>query len=208
MILFIAGLILYLRREIQQKPFASFWLCGTFLYLLLFFSLNVRHDYYQLPFLALISFFIAEPLTFLAVVLRSLRLRTAIVSLLMGLLLWQSLQICSAFYYRIDWGRVIAGNIIQNNSQQQDLIIAATPESDVRDPRLLYASRRHGFSIDAKSLTSDLLRKLQENGARYVAILQRPNDPVPAALHGLQFIRYSISTPRRQIALLYWAPLK
>jgi hypothetical protein len=76
-------------------------------------------------------------------------------------------------YYKIDEISIEAGNIINANTPENCLLIAATafPDTDCHDPRVLYRAKRIGWSINLKDMTEDLIYKLKKIGATHLAII-------------------------------------
>lgn len=175
----IAGLLMA-RRSQRAAVFFGWWLLGAVIGLLIFFNLNVEHDYYSIPFLAVVAFFAAH---FLDTLLDALHRRWGGVAWLpvslIGLaLLGSSVWLAETTYYRIDWIRVKAGEIIKRDTPPGSLIIAASTETVFLDPRMLYLSKRNGWSVEATQLTTGIVEALRKEGAQYVAVLY-PAIPLP-----------------------------
>jgi 4-amino-4-deoxy-L-arabinose transferase-like glycosyltransferase len=205
-ILCIAGFLAHIVKR-RKERFMVVWLVGVIVYLLLFFPLNVRHNYYQIPFLALGSFFIAET----AHAILGLPVKRSISFLLMLIVLsalfWQSWRFSNRVYYRLDLLRVTAGKLIEKNTNLTNLILTSSADSDPRDPRLLYAARRHGFSVAEMHLNQEVLDSVRKAGIKYLALLRHHDQHFPDALKSLSFTRYVISINNRPVGLLYLAEL-
>jgi len=206
-ILCVAGFIAYILKR-RQERFILLWLLGAILYLVLFFPLNVRHDYYQIPFLALASFFIAESIcVILELPIRRQWIRPVLALLLLTSLFWQSWTFSNRVYYHVDWLRIAAGRLIEENTKAKDLVLTIAADSDPRDPRLLYAARRHGFSVAEMHLNQEILENLRKEGVKYLAVVRHNDRNFPDVLKSLSFTRYVISINKQPVGILYWTRL-
>ncbi len=153
------------------------WILGALLYLLVFFPLNVIHDYYQMPFLAPAAMLIGLGADAAWSALPDLSGMSAGV-LVFGLFLVLALvAVVPLGYYRIDWLRVEAGQAIRARVPDRDLLVIADHNSGWSDPRLLYRADREGWPLAAADLTPARLDTLRALGARWVAVVTDPEDP-------------------------------
>ncbi len=154
-------------------------------YVLIFFNLNVVHDYYQIPLLAVTSLLIARGLG-LAMQIWGTRfpVRTALVAVVgFAALAFLSIRWTERSYYHIDWMRVEAGKLIDENTPSDALIVAATSaDTDPRDPRILQRAHRYGWSIHRDYLTPDLLHRLRKLGATHLVLVVPEDDPATEIL--------------------------
>lgn len=163
------------RKRSEAGLFLWTWLLGIFAYIVVFLNLNYVHDYYQIPLLAVASIFIALaielPLRFLK---RSAGGFAWIASLfLYGLVAATSLTYAEAHYFKLDSIRIEAGEAIDRHTPSDALIIAVpeTPDTDCRDPRLLYRAKRNGWSISKEQLSPGLIAALKGLGAQYLTVV-------------------------------------
>jgi hypothetical protein len=179
--LFIVGAVYSLvelaRRRARQDVFLWSWLLGLLAYLIIFLNLNYVHDYYQIPFLAIASIFVALAIELpMRYSLFAPRLRYLALFVSLGLYL---LVATSSFaraehdYFKVDWVRVEAAAIVRDNTAPDGLIIATSddPHTDCRDPRFLYQANRSGWSINKQDLSPSLLGALRALGAKYLVVL-------------------------------------
>lgn len=148
------------------------WCAGTLAYLLVFFPLNVIHNYYQVPFLAPAALLVA--LGFEAM---WTRMRLAGVALLVLFLAMAVIAPRKLGYYAVDWQRVEAGKEIDARLPKGDLLIACDHDSQYSDPRLLDRADRDGWSVAIPDLTPSLVSKLVAAGAKHVAIVTDAEHP-------------------------------
>lgn len=156
-----------------KKTFFYFYLTGLFIYLLIFFSLNVIHEYYQIPLLIVSSFFIALSLDLLYRKLRekSLLVAKIFIYFLLVLLMINSIWFTERWYYKIDKVRLYASEEIKKNTEENSLVIVSIKDTDPRDPRILAPSYRYGWSIRLMDLNKDIILRLIQSGAKYLAII-------------------------------------
>ncbi|HEX2901529.1 MAG TPA: glycosyltransferase family 39 protein, partial [Bacteroidia bacterium] len=182
----------------QWRNFANnlmrIWALATLVYLLVFFMLNVHHDYYQIPYLAPIAFFIAVPLNGLHGLIGMRNRVVAGLALIACLSLFglQSIRLTEGkslntgekeyfgTYYKEDELVLKAGRLIQAHTPENALVVATFGGLDCRCPNLLYAARRNGWSIAKPNLSVPVLQRLQQEGATHFALLQI--DPMTAEL--------------------------
>jgi 4-amino-4-deoxy-L-arabinose transferase-like glycosyltransferase len=157
---------------VGARAFGLAWLAGALLYLLVFFPLNVIHNYYQIPFLAPVALLAGLGLDWIW------RLnRTAGIAALAVLVAGALVTVHALGYYRVDWLRVEAGQAIESQVPAGELVVAADYASGYSDPRLLARADRDGWSLAVPDLTPDRLARLQTLGARWVAVVSDPGHP-------------------------------
>ncbi len=197
--LFIIGAFLsfisLLKRRSEADLFLWAWLLGVLSYGAVFLNLNFIHDYYQIPLLAIASIFIAVAIE-LPVQLfgRSAGRFASIMSLfLYGLVAVNSLTYAETHFFKLDSIRIEAGGVINRHTPSDALIIAAPdiPDTDCRDPRLLYRAKRNGWSIYKKQLSPSLIAALKDLGAQYLIVVA-PVENVDE-IHGYRAEAYPLS---------------
>ena len=172
------------------------WLAGTAAYLAVFFPLNVRHNYYQLPFVAPVAVAIASGVVALAGA-RDPRRRWVAMAALFGVIALACVTPARRGYYRVDEVRVRAGEVLQRLTPPGALLVAVDRGSEYTDPRLLYRADRHGWAVRAEDMTEPLLERLVAEGATHVGWVQEPGEArlePPAFLAGRELARESLFT--------------
>lgn len=151
----------------------ALWLLATLAYLAVFFPLNVRHNYYQLPFAAPVA--VAAAAGIVAVAGHAARPARALA--MTGLLAVVALA-CVApprrGYYRVDEVRVRAGEVLDRLTPKGALLVAVDRGSEYTDPRLLHRADRHGWAVKPEDLDETLLARLAAVGATHVGWVQEP----------------------------------
>jgi hypothetical protein len=154
------------------RALALAWLAGAIAYLLVFFPLNVIHNYYQVPFVA--------PLALLAGLGGAWlfdRSPAPLASALTAVsLMWAAWLPSSLGWYRVDWERVHAGEEIERRTPPGELVVVVDRGSEFSDPRLLHRADRYGWPIRAADATPALLARLRAEGARWLAWVEEPGE--------------------------------
>ena len=183
--LFFAGLIVSLitafRGFWRQMLPLWLWLAGVFIYVLIFFNLNIIHNYYQIPLVAVSSVFIALGID---APRRLLRCQLCKTGNFISLLLFVTLSLCSFSYAKSNYFtrnavRDAFGDIVRKNTPEDALIIASPNfRTDCRDPSTLFGARRYGWSIDKRVLSRDLVGRLKHEGASYLTVITDNSDEI------------------------------
>lgn len=188
----LAGFLLIGWRRFEVN-FMRWWLLGALVYLLIFFPLNFNHNYYQIPFLVPVAFFIALAINALAKELGKLgdayQLGVmGLAVLLLSLNTWRlthqmglSPDEAAHFgnYFQVDRGHIAFGDWVAAKTHKTAPIIVSSTDLDCRAPHLLYLSHRYGWSIRHADLNMPLARRLMDTGACQLAVYQ--SDLFPAA---------------------------
>jgi O-antigen ligase len=181
------------------------WGAGAVLMLLVFFNLCVVHNYYLIPFLAPVACLIAVGILWLADEvggrgLGSLVLATALVFALAA----EHLAYAERHYYgRLD-GLVEGGREIARLTPDDALVVVSFRNLDCRSPHLLYHSGRYGWSIAERDLEPELLDRLRDLGAEFLAIvtIRSLDDELAASL--ASFDRRVVDLPGAESKLLLY----
>lgn len=137
-ILFIAGLFINLQNNFNKKIFGLF-LLGSLIYLLIFFDLNVIHDYYQIPFLCIASFYIAVSFDSLINHFQNNKYKFLTITVFIVFLI-NCIWFTERWYYKIDKLKQKSSEMIKNNTDDNSLIIVSGYHTDPREPSILAPS--------------------------------------------------------------------
>ena len=149
-----------------QKPRSPhlplLWLTGAGIYLAIFFNLNEKHNYYQIPFMAPFALLIALAITSFSKV----ALRGVFIALIGIAGFWWAE---SNYYQKVPLFELV-GEKIRQHTKPDDLIITSYGGLDCRSPHILYPAHRNGWSIEDAYVSPELVYKLQtEENAGYLA---------------------------------------
>ena len=168
------------RDSAAQRPspmwFVLAWLAGCLVYVSIFFPLNVRHDYYQIPFIAPLAIAIALGTVALLHESRPMAVRLAGAVLYAAVLVMAFLAPRKLEYYRVDQLREAAGAILRQQVPAGDLIVVVDHSSEYTDPRLLYRADRYGWAVKPEDIQPALLAHLSGAGARWLAYVSEPGE--------------------------------
>ncbi|MEM9820577.1 MAG: hypothetical protein AAF985_05875, partial [Bacteroidota bacterium] len=132
---------------------------------LIFFNLNVIHNYYQLPLLAPLALLIAYALQEGFAKHRSYAF-AALLCLLIGNTAYAEWK-----YYEVPHHLVEIGQVIRQYTTMEDLLVVTYQNFDCRNPRILYRARRRGWSIEELALNDRVLQNLIGEGAQVWAYI-------------------------------------
>lgn len=157
----------------KQQLFTWLWLLGLIIYFLIFFGLNLVHNYYQIPFLPFIALSIGLGLNWIT------EKGNRWIALAVCLLIIGENVIRSEFttyphndrYYKQNDLFIPAGEFIEQNTSSEDYLLLAGPYQDPRSPFLMYRARRKGWPVNLDSLTTEIIRRLEAEGATQLVLL-------------------------------------
>jgi 4-amino-4-deoxy-L-arabinose transferase-like glycosyltransferase len=153
------------RYSREAKLFFLAWTTGFFLYTAVFFNLNVVMDYYQMPAVAIWSYYGAVGLDTLY-----MRSRAAMVAAA-ALAVVSFVHIGETKYFENRTALVEAGDVIRAATPANALVMAVSPEAETADyPCALYFSDRFGWALGPQDLTVEAVARLKTMGATHVAI--------------------------------------
>ncbi len=152
-------------KSLKMNALIWAWGLGLLIYLFVFFNLNVIHNYYQLPFLAVAAVLAGHGLVFLK------NKKTGwyfagLAFLVVGNVAW-----AETHYYQIPAEIVEIGTQIDANTPKNALVVVTYRDFDCRNPRILYRAHRRGWSIEQAALSKNTLEKLRQEGATHWAYI-------------------------------------
>jgi 4-amino-4-deoxy-L-arabinose transferase-like glycosyltransferase len=168
-------------RERKKPWFFLAWILGTFLYVLIFFRLNVIHHYYQTPLLAISAIYIALGIRRSAAWLARRMNRPIAIFQVLGTLAviipafvwaenrWTDRIPKSGYYLQNSYAEVI-GEHIREHAAEDELVVAAYTSTPWCDPRILYPARRFGWALQTRELGGEALRGYMREGADWLAV--------------------------------------
>lgn len=182
------------------------WLLAVLGYILLFFSLNVWHNYYQIPSTATCALFIGIGLVAMGRILKRWigDLGWIAPAALLALLAFDTISNAEANYYDLDETRIEAGSIIAANTDRESVIITAPDvrATNFEDPRLLFRARRRGWSINRSRLTEEIVRRLaRDEGATHLALVVR-DDAEVGEVFGMKSRSFHLETGPWKVVLV------
>ena len=176
----IASLTIIIRTGRKEEIFFWIWQFGILCYVMVFLNLNYIHNYYQIPLIAIVSFFIAKSINCVIDTnwIGFGKLAPIIAFSIYIFIFVMSILYSERSYYLLDVVRLECGHIINQKIDKDKLVIVASEliNSTHSDPRILYYSHHNGWHISSSNLSPDIISKLKEYGASYLALLTYGND--------------------------------
>jgi Dolichyl-phosphate-mannose-protein mannosyltransferase len=173
-ILFVSGILIKQPGKYNKKFFGLFCL-GSVLYLLIFFNLNLIHEYYQIPLLCIASFYIAITFDYLISNMQTKKSKSFLIIIFIFFFI-NCIWFTERWYYKIDKLKQAASEIIKNNTNENSLVIVSDSKTDPRDPTVLAPSLRCGWSVNSKDLSLEIIDGLKKEGAEYLLIILKSGE--------------------------------
>ena len=178
------------------------WWGGAALGVLVFFNLNVVHNYYQLALVGPISVAMAlGVIKIVGLLHRSSALAHTVALLLVFAVGWESVTWAEQHYYKVLEPLRTAGLAIGTVVPEDDLVIVSYGGLDPRSPHLLYRARRYGWSIPDRDLEPSLVKRLEEEGAGWLVVVgsRPPTGPLSIYLKGVPFQTINLPDGRTRV---------
>jgi hypothetical protein len=135
----------------------------------IFLTLNVAHNYYQIPVLAPFALWLGAAIDAVRVEgSNRWRRAPAAATLLLVLYALSSVATAAVRFYRIDPLHRAIGRFVRAHTSEDDLVVMAYTASSHGDPSFLFYARRYGWSVGFQELSPSVLDTLQAHGATAV----------------------------------------
>lgn len=164
------GLLGVVMTIVKKQWFYVFWFVGTLLYVLIFFNLNLVHNYYQIPFIAICSVLISFGMIQIGKWLKQFN-QLAVILMLVALIV-ESTYYAETHYYIVQSEQVEIGQVIKDNTESEDLVMINYGNYDSKCPNFLYRSRRNGWQIMDYGIEGSILYQLMKEGATQFASIR------------------------------------
>jgi len=160
---FIIGAIFY--RKNNAFKWAMLLLAGTVLYAVIFFNLNVKHNYYQIPFVASSALIMAMGIQWLLDKLPETKLaRSILLFLLPAFVLFEGIQYAETNYYTVHAESRKVAEEIRKFTDRDDAVIVCYGGLTPQCPLILQEAQRYGWSIPVNDFTPELAVQLYKEG--------------------------------------------
>jgi len=164
------GVIFY-RKSVAYK-WSLLLLLGTIIYVCIFFNLNVKHNYYQLPFIFPMALFMAMGVHWISDRFANDEISGKVLTMIIsGLIVFQSIQFAESNYYSVHRESKKVAEEIKKFSSRDDGIIVCYGGLTPQCPLILQEAQRYGWSIPVVDFTPEIACQLYEDaGATQLAI--------------------------------------
>lgn len=186
LVLFAFGL--WFLRGHRHLYFLLLWIAGALIAVVIFFNLNVVHNYYQNPLIAIGAVGIAAffrrllPDDVRVSWVRSAAVTVVFFAFVAGCALQAELS-----YYEINWTDVHAGRALAETTDEDALVVVVSPTIlSAQEPTLLGRAHRYGWPVSSRWVTVDILERLRRERATVVAWLELGGDLPPP--HVLEYL--------------------
>ena len=180
------GLIYFMISVLRCKAtrafiFLIYWFLGLILYVMIFFNLNLVHNYYQIPFLAPIAVFLAFGIKQVQTFNVKLNL------LILAIMIIVNVGYAEKNYFKTPEDEIEIAALIQQHTPGHALVAVTYNKMDCRNPKILYRADRRGWSVQELALKASVIKKLQqEQGAQFWAYVgQQPGSEMSDYLFSL-----------------------
>lgn len=159
----IIGFLFYRKNNAYKWSLVLF--LGTILYAVIFFNLNVKHNYYQLPFVLCCSIYMAMGVQWLMDKIPSTKWsKYALLILLPAFVLFEGLEYAESNYYtRHEPSRKVAEEI-RKFTDRDDAVIVCYGGLTPQCPLILQEAQRYGWSIPIHDFTPEIAYELYKDG--------------------------------------------
>ncbi len=174
-------------RATERRWTVLWWLAGAGIGVMVFFNLNVMHNYYQLALVGPISVVIALGILRITDRMKAGPILQYFLPLVLILAIGaESVRWSERHYYTVLEPLRTAGLAIGAIVPKGELVIVSFGGLDPRSPHLLYRARRYGWSIPERDLKPALVERLRAEGASWLAIVasEPPSGPLAQNLRG------------------------
>lgn len=181
--LFVIGLVR--KSEYREKLFYLSWLAAVGAYFVVFASGNIRHDYYQVPFVPIAAIFIAKGVRFLASPPAGYFQKFIALPIALSFIV---LMYALGFYevrglYWINKPQIVKAGEAADRILPQDAVVIAPYNGDAA---LLYQTNRHGYPIVDRPL-----EVMIDSGAKYLVSVDVADPGIQNMVRNCQPIQIS-----------------
>ena len=147
------------------------WLLGSMIYVFVFFNLNVRHNYYQIPLIAPLCLLAGIGIVKFSGLLQNWKW-LPILALVLAFI-FESYQSSELRYFRQPHVQQAISQLIMETSEPDDLVIVSTGSSTPQFPNILYGAHRKGWSYPVDLQNPTVLYNLKDEGASKAYFITR-----------------------------------
>jgi hypothetical protein len=183
----IAGFITLIKKKIAA--FFLIWLCSVLLSILLFFNLNIIHNYYQLPLTPILAIFCGAGATYLSSFFQNKKVAFTLTAVFISFYLIMSYSIALEFFEKTNES-VVVGQFIDRSMEGSAMLAVSQPGESLWSPELIYHSDRHGFYVPHSRLNEEMIEYLRRRNIKALALVDYKggNDLIDATVASYRVI--------------------
>ena len=167
-IFFIFGILAVLKKK--AGAFFFIWLFSALCSIMIFFNLNVMHDFYQLPLAPILSIYCGAGIVYFITFFKNKKVIFAFTTIVISLYLFVSFSIAAKFFEASN-NFVEVGQFIDNSIEKSAMIAVSQPGDDVWSPVLMYYSNRHGFEVPHYRLNEEMMEYFRGKNIKYLTLI-------------------------------------
>lgn len=193
---------------VERRWDLFWWLGGVALGMVVFFNLNVMHNYYQVPLVGLASVAMAVGILHIANLIPApWKIQSGALLILLLIVGAECVTWSERNYYTIAEPMRSAGLAIGTVVPEGELVVVSLGGLDPRSPHLLYRARRYGWSIPDRDLNPILIDRLEGLGARWLAVVdsEPPLDALGPSLTGVPWRAINLPGGRSRLFVYHLA---
>lgn len=152
---------MFFSRKPKGCQLAIWWILATALYAVVFFNLNVKHDYYLIPFMAPLALLLAIGVERVAGLWQTRLWSTAVI---LAVFTWYAVsawQYTEKAKYHDQDAFVDIGHLIKNQTKPEEAIVSVYGGLSPQCPLVLHRARRNGWSIPVQDISPELVESLR-----------------------------------------------
>ena len=146
------------------------WLFSVLCSVVLFFNLNIIHDFYQMPLVPILSIFCGAGLSQFIDFFRNKKTICAIITVFMVFYLFKTYTFTPKLFKESN-NLVQVGQFIDTSIEKNAMIATSLPKDDVWDPQLMYYADRHGFAVPHRYLSKSMIEYLKNKQVKYLVVV-------------------------------------
>lgn len=163
--------------QVAKKKAAFFflWLLSVLLSIMIFFNLNVVHNYYQLPLTPILAIFCGAGAAYIVGRFRHILVSRTLAAGLIIPFMYMHYPVLNEFFGEEN-NYLEVGRFIDNSIDKNAMIATATPfsDQDLWYPVVMYYSDRHGLNLIHRRLDEDMIEYLRDSRIKYLALVDYP----------------------------------
>lgn len=178
-LILVAGI--FWKKKSFADVFFRWWGVGVLVFLFVFINLNEKHNYYQIPLLPVVAWFLARALCRLGdwLALNSFQwLKWGLPLVWVLIFSAENIHYSETHYYQSKPHIYAMGEALESRIPKGEYLVSSYGGFDRRAPHILYHAHRYGWQVPQINLSPALVNRFIEEGAGWLAAFRRsPLEP-------------------------------